>query len=63
MKTRIWIQFMFKAQQQSGATSGRALMPEARLAWAALKVQQSNSAFSGVGGKQNLTFLLLLKCP
>lgn len=52
---------------QSTATvwgiSGRAITSEADLACAALKVQQSNSAFSGAGGKQNPTFLLLLQCP
>lgn len=35
MKTRTRIQFMFKAEQQSAATSGRARMPEAKLACAA----------------------------
>lgn len=60
MKMRIWIQFVFKAEQQPGAASGGALMPEAKLGCAALKAQQSHSAFSGVAGEQNPTFLLLL---
>lgn len=63
MQTRTWMQFKYKEEQQSGASSGRAFMSEAKVARAALKVQQSKSVFSGVGGKQNPTFLLLLKCP
>lgn len=63
MKTRTWIQFMSKAQQQPGAASGRALTAEAELACAALEVQQSNSECSGEGGKQNPISLLLLRCP
>lgn len=53
--------FMFKAEQQSAAASGRALMPEAKLC--SSEGTAESFCIAGVGGKQNPTFLLLLQCP
>lgn len=53
--------FMFKAEQQSAAASGRASMPEAKLC--SSEGTAESFCIAGVGGKQNPTFLLLLQCP